>query len=129
MKRRPFYECKIYVGSVSFMRDETFTQNDIELFCGEVQESYNYVIPVRITPTTFVSETNYQEKGWEIAAIDYPKLPYNKRQIRSWMRHLAEQLIVKFNQHTICIVDETNVIMLENDSVLTYDNKNIEGMK
>ena len=78
MKRRPFYECKIYIGSVSFMRDKTFTQDDIELLCGKVQEDYNYTIPVRITPTTFVSETNYQEKGWEIAAIDYPKLPYNQ---------------------------------------------------
>ena len=126
MKRRPFYECKIYIGSVSFMRDKTFTQDDIELFCGEVQEDYNYTIPVRITPTTFVSETNYQEKGWEIAAIDYPKLQYNQRQIKAWMRHLAEQLIVKFYQHTICIVDANNIIMLENDTVLIYNNNDKE---
>jgi len=119
MKRRPFYECKIYIGSVSYITDETFTQDEVEMFCGKVQEDYDYTIPVRITPTTFVSDTDYQEKGWEIAAIDYPKLPYNQRQIRGWMRNLAEALIIKFKQHTVCIVDPDNIIMLENKLVFT----------
>ena len=121
MKRRPFYECKIYLGSVSFTKDEVFTQDQVEIFCGEVQEHYDYTIPVRITPTTFVSETNYQEKGWEIAAIDYPKLPYNQRQIRGWMRSLAEELIVKFKQHTVCIIVKDNIIMLENTEEIISD--------
>ena len=119
MKRRPFYECKIYIGSVSYKTNETFTQDEVEMFCGKVQEGYDYTIPVRITPTTFVSETNYQEKGWEIAAIDYPKLQYNQRQIKAWMRHLAESLILKFKQHTVCIIDKDNIIMLENELALT----------
>ena len=119
MNRRPFYECKIYIGSVSYKTDETFTQDEVEMFCGEVQEAYDYIIPVRITPTTFVSGTNYQENGWEIAAIDYPKLQYNQRQIRGWMRHLAEALIVKFNQHTLCITDKENIIMLENENAIS----------
>ena len=119
MKRRKYYECKIYVGSVSFNRNEEFTQDQIELFCGQVQEGYEYTVPIRITPTTYISDTSYNEKGWEIAAIDYPKLPYNHRQIRGWMRHLAEALILKFKQHTICVVDTDHIIMLENDSVLT----------
>jgi hypothetical protein len=68
MKRRPFYECKIYIGSVSYKTNETFTQNEVEMFCGEVQEAYDYTIPVRIT-----------------------------------------------NQHTVCIIDEENIIMLENE--------------
>ena len=114
MKRRPFYECKIYIGSVSDKTDEAFTQEEVEMFCGKVQEGYDYTIPVRITPTTFVSETKYQEKGWEIAAIDYPKLPYNQRQIRGWMRHLAEALILNFKQNTVCIIDKNNIIMIEN---------------
>ena len=42
------------------------------------------------------------------------------------MRHLAEQLIVKFYQHTICIVDKDNIIMLENDTVLIYHNNDKE---
>ena len=119
MNRRPFYECKLYIGSVSYKTKKSFTQDEVEMFCGKVQEGYDYTIPVRITPTTFVSDTDYQEKGWEIVAIDYPKLPYNQRQIKSWMRHLAEALILKFEQHTICIMDSVVTIMLENELVLT----------
>jgi len=118
MKRRPFYECKIYLGSVCYLTNEVFTQDQVEHYCGEIQEAYDYTVPVRITPTTFVSETGYYEGGWEIAAIDYPKLPYNKRQIRGWMRTLAENLLTRFKQHTICIVDQDEIIMLENESVL-----------
>jgi len=118
MKRRPFYECKIYLGSVCYLTEEVFTQDQVEQYCGESQEAYDYTVPVRITPTTFVSETGYYEAGWEIAAIDYPKLPYNKRQIRGWMRTLAERLLIKFKQHTICIVDQDVIVMLENESVL-----------
>jgi len=118
MKRRPFYECKIYLGSVCYLTEEVFTQDQVEQYCGESQEAYDYAIPVRITPTTFVSGADYHEAGWEIAAIDYPKLPYNKRQIRGWMRTLAERLLIKFKQHTICIVDQDVIIMLENESVL-----------
>ena len=118
MKRRPFYECKIYLGSVCYLTEEVFTQDQVEQYCGESQEAYDYAIPVRITPTTFVSGTDYHEAGWEIAAIDYPKLSYNKRQIRGWMRTLAERLLLKFKQRTICIVDQDIIIMLENESVL-----------
>ena len=127
MKRRKYYECKIYLGSVSFAKDKTFTQEQVEMFCGEVQKHYDYTIPVRITPTTFVSGTTYQEKGWEIAAIDYPRLPYNHRQIRGWMRHLAEAMILKFKQRTICLVDTDSIIMLENESALaTYKERHNE---
>lgn len=118
MKRRPYYECKIYLGSVCYITKEVFTQEQVQRYCGEVQDFYDYIIPIRITPTTFVSGLGYDEKGWEISAIDYPKLQYNKRQIRGWMRTLAEKLLMRFSQHTICIVDRDGIIMLENESVL-----------
>ena len=120
MKRRPYYECSIYIGSIIDSTGESFTQKELELFCGKVQEQYEFTIPLRITTTTFVSDTTYQERGWEITAIDYPKLFYNKRQIKGWMRHLAESLLVKFQQHTICIVDKDGIIMLENERAIFH---------
>ena len=123
MKRRPFYECKIYVGSVASeinvnkWNNEVFTQSQIESCCGEIQRAYDYIIPIRITPTTFISDIDYCENGWEIAAIDYPKLPYNKRQIKRWMRSLAETLLMRFKQHTICVIDKDEIIMLENEHI------------
>ena len=120
MKRRPYYECKIYVGSIMNTSGRNFTQTELELFCGEVQEAYDYTIPVRITSTTFISDTTYRECGWEIAAIDYPKLSYNKRQIKGWMRYLAESLLLKFQQHTICIIDKDGIIMLEDEREISH---------
>ena len=35
------------------------------------------------------------------------------------MRHLAEALMLKFEQHTVCIIDKDNIIMLENELFLT----------
>lgn len=113
MKRRPFYECKIYIGSSMSIAKESFTQSELEVFCGQVQAQYGIIIPLRLTPTTFISDVTYRESGWEIAAIDYPKVTYSKRQIKAWMRHLAESLLLKFQQHTICIVDKESIIMLE----------------
>jgi len=119
MKRRPYYECTIYIGSSMAITKETLTQQELELYCGKEQHNYEFTIPVRISPTTFLSGISYQERGWEISAIDYPKLSYNKRQIKAWMRHLAESLILKFQQHTICIIDKDGIIMLENENTIS----------
>ena len=113
MKRRPFYECKIYLGSVCYLTNEVFTQDQVEQYCGESQEAYDYAIPVRITPTTFVSGTDYHEAGWEIAAINYPRIEITSTDINDFMGYLAAKLIKRFNQNRICIVNPTEVIMVE----------------
>ena len=105
---RKFYECKIYMGSVNYSTKDIYSKDEIELYCGQVQEEYNYVIPLRI------AETTYQEKGWEITVIDYPKLSFTRKQIRNFMRYLAESLLYRFGQHTICISDKDEIMMLEN---------------
>ena len=89
------------MGSVNYSTEDVYSQDEIELYCGQVQEEYEYVIPLRITETTYISELTYQEKGWEITAIDYPKLRFTRKQIRNFMRHLAESLLDKFGQHII----------------------------
>ena len=114
---RSFYECKIYMGSVNYSTKDVYSQDEIELYCGQVQEEYEYIIPLRITETTFISETTYQEKGWEITAIDYPRLHFTRKQIRNFMRHLAESLMFKFGQHTICVSDKDEIMMLENTDI------------
>lgn len=114
---RKFYECKIYMGSVNYSTKDVYSQDEIELYCGQIQEEYEYVIPLRITETTYISELTYQEKGWEIAAIDYPKLRFTRKQIRNFMRHLAESLLDKFGQHIICVSDKDEIMMLENTEI------------
>ena len=105
MKIRPLYECKLYLGSVDYITHQSYSQEEVELFCGKIQEGYKVVVPIRITPTTFVSETDYQEKGWEIGAIDYPKLNLSRKQIREFIIHLGKHLILEFHQRTICVIE------------------------
>jgi len=95
-----------YSTSISWSRDE------VALFCGETQEGYDFIIPLRITPTTFISGTDYQENGWEIAAIDYPRLDFSPIQIRDFMLHLARCVLIKFGQKTICIIDNETIEMI-----------------
>ena len=105
MKIRPLYECKLYLVSVDYITHQSYSQEEVELFCGKIQEGYKVVVPIRITPTTFVSETNYQEKGWEIGVIDYPRLNLSRKQIREFMIHLGKHLIQEFHQRTICVIE------------------------
>jgi hypothetical protein len=120
MSSRSFYEARLFMGSVDYVSRESFSQKSVEVFCGKVQEEYEIVIPLRITPTTFISETDYQEPGWEIAAINYPKFNFSRKDIKDFIIHLAQSLLSEFNQRTICVVDDTDygleqrIIMLEN---------------
>jgi hypothetical protein len=113
MKIVPHYEVKLYIGSNTFFSDDVFTQEDIEKFVGEVQDDYDYIIPLRITPTTFVAGSDYKESGLEVTAINYPKISTTEDKIKLFMLHLANALLIKFNQHTICVMDGETTTMLK----------------
>ena len=115
------YESRLYMGSETFFSDEKFSQEEIENFIATVQDDYDIIIPVRITPITFVSGSEYKESGWEISAINYPKVEATPSIIDSFMKYLAEKLLDKFNQHTICVMDSEFVTMLRGAKY--YDKK------
>tara|TARA_R100001244_G_scaffold35380_4_gene32516 strand:- start:11420 stop:11797 length:378 start_codon:yes stop_codon:yes gene_type:complete len=119
-KAVPHYEVKLYMGNKiqtvlnkTFFSDEPFSQEDVEKFISEAQDDYGFIIPVRVTPTTFISGANYKEEGWEIAAINYPKIKTTEKRIRSFMMDLARLLLARFNQHTICVMDGESITMLK----------------
>jgi len=119
MKAVPHYEVKLYMGNKTyrvlnktFFSDELFSQEDVEKFISETQDDYGFVIPLRITPTTFISGSHYKEEGWEIAAINYPKIETTEKRIRAFMMDLGTLLLARFNQHTICVMDGESITML-----------------
>ena len=57
------------MGSVNYATKESYLQDQVELFCGKVQEDYRVVIPVRISTTTFISETDYFSDGRKIVLV------------------------------------------------------------
>mgnify|MGYP003650254565 FL=1 len=121
MKTGDHYESRLYMGSETFFSDEKFSQEEIENFIATVQDDYDIIIPVRITPITFVSGSEYKESGWEISAINYPKVEATPSIIDRFMKYLAEKLLDKFNQHTICVMDSEFVTMLRGAKY--YDKK------
>ena len=112
IKTKPYYESRLYIGSVKHTGEE-FGQQVLEKAISNIQDNYKYVIPVRITPTTFISGSEYREYGWEVCAINYPKIETNSIDIDDFMRHLAIKLSKEFKQHTICVMDFRQITMYE----------------
>ena len=113
----PYYESKIYIGSISHAPLDANLKLFIDILdlwevIGIEQEKYKMVIPLRITKTTFVSGSNYKEDGFEIAAINYPRVSATIEEIDEFMLLLARRLLTKFWQHRVGIVNPKEIIML-----------------
>ena len=113
----PYYASKIYIGTVTH---EPLHPN-LKLFIeehalweviGTAQEKYKMIIPLRVSDTTFISGLNYKEDGFEIAAINYPRVSATIEEIDEFMLILARRLLTKFWQHRVGIVNPKEIIML-----------------
>lgn len=110
----PYYESRIYIGSVkntnqkpSFIREAVLRER-----IGKQQEQYKIIIPLRLTRTKFVSGSSYEEAGWEIAAINYPRVGATIEEIDEFMLILGRRLLTEFLQHRVGIVNPKEIIML-----------------
>ena len=113
----PYYESKIYIGSISHAPLDANLKLFIDILdlwevIGAEQEKYKMVIPLRVTNTTFLSGSNYKENGFEIAAINYPRVSATIEEIDEFMLLLAKRLLTKFWQHRVGIVNPKEIIML-----------------
>lgn len=72
MRHEPCFEARIYIGSKVGYTGEDYSVDDVRAAIGQYQQTLGpqKATPVRITPTQFVWE-DYNELGWEIAAINY----------------------------------------------------------
>ena len=110
---KPSYEAKLYLGQINNVTKKEFTEADLENFIGKIQEKSNIIIPVRLTKTNFVSGTNYQELGWEVAAVQFPRVNCTDEQIYDFIMELGKELLTYFGQKRICVIDRDTVKMLE----------------
>ena len=116
-KTRPYYECSIFIGCINELTKKKFNQKKIERSIAKAQKLYMRIIPVRITPTTFISGTTYKEKGWEISAINYPRINAEDSEINSFMNFLAKTLLLEFGQKRISVINPEEITMYENSSL------------
>tara|TARA_Y100000310_G_scaffold219033_1_gene220410 strand:+ start:381 stop:779 length:399 start_codon:yes stop_codon:yes gene_type:complete len=124
-KTKPYYESRLYIGSIIpstanyswagnvALADKEFSQPELEKCVGLFQDDREQVIPVRITPTSFISGSTYRENGWEICAINYPKIDTDPNSIDDFMRELAIHLLENFRQHSISVVNSDQIFMYQ----------------
>jgi len=113
MKVRKFYETRLYIGCHDNKLGRRFYENDLIITIKESQEVYKTMIPVRVAETKYVSGQYYQEEGWEISIINYPRIEITSSDINDFAAFLASRLLKRFNQNRICIVNPTDIIMVE----------------
>lgn len=116
VRSRSTYEVRVYLGSVNEDTLKKFSKSSLIKAIGLFQESWKQTIPVRVTKTVFVSKTHYTEKGWEIAAINYPRVETESSRIDEFMIDLATHLLDKFKQNRISIIMPDETLMIERDS-------------
>jgi len=107
----PLYEVKLYLGCEQnrlsdCKLDRKIPKNILITEIGKFQENYEgTTVPVRVTDTTFISDTDYLEDGWEISAINYPRTNHSHGDVLDFMLDLAEYLLQIFLQKRICVLD------------------------
>tara|TARA_R100001377_G_scaffold73572_1_gene49602 strand:+ start:2068 stop:2472 length:405 start_codon:yes stop_codon:yes gene_type:complete len=119
IRSRSTYEVRVYLGSINEETLKSFSKKDLIKEIGLFQEKYSQTIPVRVTDTTFVSKTHYTEDGWEVAAINYPRVETESSKIDEFMKDLAVCLLDKFKQNRISIVMPDETLMIERSSKQT----------
>ena len=116
---RPFYECKVYIGSIDELIKRKIKHSTLTNFIKEFQDSTDIIIPLRCSKTVFLSGTKYQENGYEISAINYPRInsgsAYTTAVIKDFMECLAKRLLTEFNQKRVSVVDHNTVTMYESE--------------
>lgn len=113
LKKNSNYEVRIYIGNRIGYRGREFSLEELKQSVGEYQKKEESN-PVRITPTTFVWG-EYQENGWEISIINYPRCTKLNHKLKEFGYGLADYLFNKFPQNRMSIVFPDEIVMLEAD--------------
>lgn len=104
------YECTIFMGSVRLgLKGTRFSEQD-------VIEEIKYFQSMNIKRKTVIRITkikyifmHYEEDGFEISAIQYPRFPQTDIAIRAFMKDLTKHLKSHFQQLSISISDSEQI--------------------
>lgn len=114
VKKNSNYEAKIYIGSCEGYSGPKFSFLDLKHVIGDFQKQTGLEIanPVRVTATTYIFDT-YEEDGWEIAIINYPRKSKSHQILHDFALELAAHLLEYFHQNRISVVFPEEIVMLE----------------
>ena len=113
LKRTKAFEVRLYMGSRKGYGEEQYAAQHVIRAVAEFQhttEQDESPIPVRLSPTTFVSK-DYVEEGWEIAVVRYPLREDSDEDIVQWAGKLAAVLMQRFQQEQISAVIRNELVV------------------
>jgi hypothetical protein len=117
-KRSRAFEVRLYMGARKGYGNEQFRAEDVIRAITEFQEARTETdeppIPVRISPTTFVSKS-YVEPGWEIAVVRYPLREDSDEEIIAWAADLAAVLMQRFDQQQISATIRGDIVVFSRE--------------
>jgi hypothetical protein len=116
LKRAEAFEVRLYMGSHKGYGEERYAAENIIHAISNFQHTEDNAppIPVRLSPTTFVSK-DYVEEGWEIAVVRYPLREDSAEDIIQWAGDLAAVLMKRFQQEQISAVIRNELVVFAPD--------------
>ena len=117
LRRTNAFEVRLYMGSRKGYGEEQYASQHVIRAISEFQrttEQDDSPIPVRLTPTTFISK-DYVEDGWEIAVVRYPLREDSDEDIIQWAGDLAAVLMKRFQQEQMSAVIRNELVVFSRD--------------
>jgi hypothetical protein len=117
LKRTRAFEVRLYMGSRKGYGEEQYASHHVVRAISEFQQTVKLdepPIPVRLTPTTFVSK-DYVEDGWEIAVVRYPLRDDSDEEIIQWAGELAAVLMNRFHQEQVSAVIRDELVVFSRE--------------
>jgi hypothetical protein len=116
VKRADKYEVRLYIGSREGYNGPVISFDTLKESVKDFQIAQSEKAgPVRITRTTFVFR-DYEEDGYEIGMINYPRKPLGPIMVHQFAMDLAAYLLERFKQNRISIEFPDETCMLEADN-------------
>jgi hypothetical protein len=117
VKRNSAFEVRLYMGARKGYGEEQYAQAHVVRAISQFQSTSKRdepPIPVRLTPTTFVSK-DYVEDGWEIAVVRYPLREDSDEDIIQWAGELAAALMERFHQEQMTAVVRNELLVFSRE--------------
>jgi hypothetical protein len=117
IKRTRAFEVRLYRGSRKGYGEEQYAAHHVVRAISDFQQTAKHdepPIPVRLTPTTFISK-DYVEEGWEIAVVRYPLREDSDEDIIQWAGELAAVLMKRFQQEQMSAVIRDELVVFSRE--------------
>lgn len=112
------WKSHIYIGSKEGYTGPSFDYSDLRKEIGIFQmNNPEIACTVRVVAASYIF-AEYEESGWEISIINYPRFPKSEEVLIDFTHGLAQHLLDRFKQNRMSIVFKDDTILLESKTAV-----------